>query len=474
MKRSELFFNAILLPLDFVALMVAGILAYYLRVNSWVQGIRPAVFIVELPLREYIQLLAIVSLITVGIFALQGLYSMKVRRRLVEEFTKIFSGISIGMMGVIIAIFLSAELFQSRFIMVAAYGMAIVLVTVGRFIMRQVQVAAVRRGYGVYRVLLVGNGLYGTKLARILQQRPQLGYRVVGQFDEVNVEKLNELMGSHGFDEVILTDPNLPDEKNLVLLDFCDEHKIDYKYIPNLFETHATHVNFREVGGVPVVELLRTPLDGWGRIAKRIMDITGALLGVVLLAPVLAVVALLIQLNSKGPVLYRQTRIGRHKQAFAMYKFRSMYTRYCTGDQYGGETAAEFEHTLRNKMNERTDGPLFKMRSDPRITSVGRWLRRTRIDELPQLLNVLHGEMSLIGPRPHLPSEVARYDKHHERLFTIKPGMSGMAQVNGSSGLPFTEEAKLDIGYIEHWSLRLDIILLLKTFKILLTDRNAV
>ena len=474
MKRFELFFNAILVPLDFVALILAGLLAYYLRISPAVQELRPALFIVDLPLRQYMELVVIMSLVIVLIFAAQGLYAMKVRRRLVEEFTKIFSGISLGIMGVIVWIFLAAELFQSRFILLAAYGLAIFLVMFGRYLMRLMQNMALRRGYGAHRVLLVGNGVYGARLSQLIESRPELGYRVLRQLDVVRWSVLEQLRRKGVIDAVILTDPSLPDEDTLTLLDFCEQYKIDYKYVPSLFETHATHVTFRELGGMPLVELLRTPLDGWGRIAKRGMDVGGAIVGLVFLAPLLLLVALLVKMDSKGQVLYHQTRVGRNKESFEMYKFRSMHSKYCTGKSFGGEQAEEFDKKLRREANERVEGPLFKLRHDPRITRVGRFLRKTRIDELPQLFNVLRGEMSLLGPRPHLPSEVDRYDKHHQKLFTIKPGMSGMAQVNGSSGLTFGEETKLDIGYIEHWSLKLDVILLLKTFKILLTDRNAV
>jgi lipopolysaccharide/colanic/teichoic acid biosynthesis glycosyltransferase len=183
--------------------------------------------------------------------------------------------------------------------------------------------------------------------------------------------------------------------------------------------------------------------------------------------------AVAVKWNSPGPVFYKQIRIGRNMKPFEIIKYRSMFLEYCVGEGYGGRKAQAEDEKLRQQANERT-GPLFKMKSDPRITAVGRVIRRVRIDELPQLLNVLKGEMSLMGPRPHLPQEVERYSKHHRKLFTIKPGMSGMAQVAGNAGLSFEEEAKLDIAYIEQWSLRLDIILLLKTLRILLSDRNAV
>ncbi|MEX2055152.1 MAG: sugar transferase, partial [Candidatus Andersenbacteria bacterium] len=467
MKRSELLFDAMLLPLDFLAIAAAGAVAYYLRLSPTVQRYRPAVFELDLPFLDYMQLVSIVAIAIIGIFALQGLYAMQVTRRMLDELTSIFAGISIGVMLVIVYIFLSAELFQSRFILLAAYVMALVFVTTTRIAIRKLQVAALRRGFGIHRVALVGNGRLSEELIKIFKMKPQLGYRVVGVPDLVRWDVLENIYQRTGIDEVIQTDPSMPEEDNLILLDFCDQYKIDYKYIPNLFETYAAHVRFRQLGGVPVMELLRTPLDGWGRIAKRIMDIVGALLGLIILSPLLLATAMAIKLDSPGSILYRQIRMGKNTRPFHIYKFRSMKQEYCRGEKYGGESAEQLQRQLREQTNERK-GPLFKMRNDPRITRVGRFIRRWRIDELPQLLNVLRSEMSLLGPRPHLPEEVQRYDKYHRKLFTIKPGMSGMAQVNGNAGLPFDQEAKLDIGYIENWSLWHDIILLVKTFIILL------
>lgn len=474
MKRSELFFGAILLPLDYLALLAAGSAAYFLRISQYVQRVRPATFQLDLPFAEYMQLVAVVGALTVGIFALQGLYAMQATRRALDEFTRIFASTSIGIMLVIGYIFLAAELFQSRFIVLAAYLFAIVLVTFGRYVVRNLQRYLLKRGYGVHRVVLAGNGKFSRELASLFLLQPELGYRVVGEVDNLRWSVLERIYKTNGIDEVIQTEPTLSDESNLLLLDFCEQYKIDYKYVPNLFETQAANVRFRTLGTVPVMELHRTPLDGWGRVAKRIMDLLGSLVGLIILAPLFLAAALAIRLNSPGPVLYRQIRMGRHTQPFEIVKFRSMYLEYCVGDNYGGKSAEQKYQELKAQANERKGGPLFKMKDDPRITNIGRLIRKLRIDELPQLLNVLRGEMSLIGPRPHLPEEVAQYSKSHRRLFTIKPGMSGMAQVAGNAGLPFEEEAKLDIAYIEQWSLRLDVVLLLKTFRILLGDKHAV
>ena len=473
MKHSEIFFGALLVPIDFLALVLAGLTAYYVRLNPAIQQIRPAVFALELPLVEYLQLVSIVSAVIVAIFSWQGLYVMQATRRLYNEVSNIFAGVSFGVMLVIIYMFLRAELFQSRFILLAAYVLGIVFVTIGRFLIRRIQTAYLARGVGIHRVALVGRNDNSFQLAEIMKQRPRLGYRVVGSIPAVKWELLESIYKTRGIDEIIQTDPTLSEEDNLVLLDFCDKYKIDFKYIPNAFETHASHIRFRELGGMPVMELSRTPLEGWGRVAKRSLDVVGATLGLVFLSPLFAVTAIAIKLDSPGPVFYRQKRVGRSRQTFQIFKFRSMYIDQCTGDEYGGAKAKKLEEKLRAQTNERT-GPLFKMRDDPRVTKVGRFIRRWRIDELPQLLNVLQGDMSLIGPRPHLPKEITQYEKHHQKLFNIKPGMSGMAQVNGNAGLSFEQEADLDIGYIEGWSMKLDVILLVKTFFLLISDRHAV
>ncbi len=473
MKRSELFFGAILVPIDYVALLFAGAAAYYVRLSQVAQSFRPALFELDLPFPQYMQLVSIVSFAIIAVFAMQGLYAMRVTRKAFDEVTKIFSGVSLGIMLVILFIFLSAELFQSRFIIIIAYAFAFLFVSVGRMMVRQFQHALLRKGMGVHRVLLAGNGHFSAELKAIFARKPELGYVVVGEVDNIEWAAMQKIYNRYGVDEVIQTNQTLSEVDNLILLDFVEQYKINYQFVPNIFETQAINVSYRQVGRVPLLALSRTPLDGWGRIAKRILDIAGAVFGIIVLSPLFFFVAYVIKRNSAGPVLYSQIRAGRNMAPFEILKFRSMHLEYCVGPRYGGKQAEEKYKELKGKANERK-GPLFKMRNDPRITNVGKILRKFRIDELPQLFNVLRGEMSLVGPRPHLLEEVEAYDKYHRKLFTIKPGMSGMAQVAGNAGLAFDEEAKLDIAYIENWSLRLDIVLLIKTFFILLKDKNAV
>lgn len=473
MKRSELFFGALLVPIDFLALLAAGAAAYGIRVSTFVQEFRPVQFTLDLPLNEYIKLVMVVTSVIVLIFSLQGLYALAVTRKSFEEFGRIVTGVTAGFMLIILAIFFRAELFQSRFIVVAAYMFSIIFVSFGRYVVRRIQRMLLGRGFGIHRVLLAGNGKFSEQLNSLFGKRPQLGFRVVGLVPIVRWETLETIYHERGIDEIIQTDSSLPDADNLVLLDFAEQYKIDYKYIPNLFETHAVNVHYRQFGTIPLLELSRTPLEGWGRIAKRIFDVTASILLLIILSPVFAVTAFVVVIDSRGPIFYRQVRVGRNKQPFEIIKFRSMFLEYCVGSSYGGAQAYQKDAELRTSANERK-GPLFKMRRDPRITRVGTYIRRWRLDELPQLINVLWGDMSLFGPRPHLPHEVELYGKDHQRLFTLKPGMSGMAQVAGNAGLSFEEESKLDIAYIENWSLWLDFILFLKTLRIFFKDRNAV
>jgi exopolysaccharide biosynthesis polyprenyl glycosylphosphotransferase len=215
-----------------------------------------------------------------------------------------------------------------------------------------------------------------------------------------------------------------------------------------------------DLGGIPLMGLHETRLPRTARLLKRAQDVLLSVLAMVLLAPFLAVVALLIRLDSPGPALFRQRRVGEGGRLFDIYKFRSM------------RMGAEEEQPLLRQHNE-ASGPLFKIRADPRLTRTGRWLRRLSVDELPQLFNVLRGEMSWVGPRPGLPSEVAEYQPWHRQRLEVPPGITGLWQVSGRSELTFDEMCLLDIYYIENWSLALDLIILLRTIPRVLFAQGA-
>jgi exopolysaccharide biosynthesis polyprenyl glycosylphosphotransferase len=463
MKKSELIFSALLVPVDFLMFLTAGIAAYFLRVSPLLAKWRPVLFALNLPFERYFILLIGVSIFGILIFAVSGLYNITASKHLFKEFFQIVVGVSATLLAIIIYIFFSRELFESRFIVVAAWIFAVIFISLGRFFIKKLQRYLVGRyDVGIHNVIMIGEDKMSRRIIKEIKKNPDLGYRIVKQFYDLNSEKIKKfIIKSKSFiDEIILASPRYERKEVLELLEFCDEQRIGFKFVPNLFQAHTTNVELNTFDGIPLIEIKKTPLDGWGKILKRGVDIFGSLFGIILLSPFFLLIGLIIKLNSEGPVFVRLKRISQRKE-FYLYKFRSMI-----------KNAEELKRDLL-KENERKDGPLFKMKNDPRITKMGRFLRKWRIDEFPQLFNVLRGEMSLVGPRPHQPDEIERYEKHHKRVLLIKPGMTGMAQISGSSDLPFEEEVKLDAYYIENWTPKKDIYILVKTFIVLFKDKTA-
>ncbi len=461
MKRAELIFTAILVPLDFLMLVGAGLAAYFLRISPWLAQYRPVLFYLNLPFSHYLELVIGVSIFLLIVFALVGLYEIRIHRPLLDDFLKIIIALSAGIIVLVFYIFLSREWFNSRFLILAGWLMAIFFVSFGRLLISQWQQYLIKKyHFGAQRVLVVGRDGISRKIVQNIREQTSLGYLLVGNLTNPDLKKIKAKINNPGVEEVILADPNWPKERILELVDFCEENHLVFKFVPNLFQTLTTNTSIETLGDLPMVELRRTALDGWGKIIKRVIDFIGALVGLILLSPFFAFFAFIIKWNSAGPVLVKLRRVNQGKE-FDLYKFRSMIK--------GAEGLKKFLWAY----NEREDGPLFKIKDDPRITKLGRFLRRYRIDELPQLINVFKGEMSLIGPRPHQPDEIVQYRKHHKKVLAIKAGMTGFAQVSGSSDLPFEEEIKLDTYYVENWSLLMDLKIFLKTWVILLKDRSA-
>lgn len=462
MKRSELTFSALLVPIDYLMIVLAGLTAYYLRFSSSLTEIREVFY--TLPFGEYINIVFVVGALWIFVFAVSGLYVTRDSRRLVDELAKIFVACSTGVMLIIILIFFQRELFSSRFIILAGWVISIVYVSLGRIAVRALQRALYRRGIGLHGVVIIGRDKTSNDLAVALGHQPTLGYRVVAHhqsFDALTQATVLAASQSGSVDEIILADTELDRHSISRLIDFCDENHITFKYAADLFDTQASNLEIDALIGIPMVELKRTPLDGWGRIIKRTFDVISSIILIILFSPLMILTAVAIRLDNPGPVFVKLQRIGYRGMPFKILKFRSMIVN------------AHSQKKELLKYNERPDGPLFKMERDPRITRVGRLIRRTSIDELPQFFNVLVGTMSLVGPRPHEPEEVAQYQKHQRRLLSIKPGITGMAQTAGRSDLSFEDEVKLDTFYIEHWTLKLDAQILLKTPWAVISPRKA-
>jgi exopolysaccharide biosynthesis polyprenyl glycosylphosphotransferase len=463
MKKSELFFTAALVPLDFLLVLLAGLTAYSLRFG-WLIALRPAVF--ELPFRGYLMLALGLSFIYVLTYAMAGLYSVSGARRLRFEMARIFIASAAGMALAIVTIFF-------RFIVLAAWIFAFIYTGLSRVAVRMLQRLAVRWGIGIRRVAVIGGDDRITEtLVREFGERKVMGYRVAARFDRFDDDVRRQLDAMNESDEIdglIVTSPNIGRDTLADALAFAQSRHLEFKYSADLLATRVSNLEIGAISGVPIVEVKGTRLDGWGRILKRIFDFLGAAALIVLTSPIMIATAIAIKLDSPGPVLFTRLpggeparRIGECGRPFLFLKFRSMR-----------RDSHEQRYNALAGLNERADGPLVKIKNDPRVTKVGKFIRKWSIDELPQLFLVLTGSMSLVGPRPHLPEEVAKYTDRQRRVMAVKPGITGMAQVSGRASLTFEDEIRLDTYYIENWTLWLDVSILLKTPLVVFSMRGA-
>ncbi|MEK7532642.1 MAG: sugar transferase [Patescibacteria group bacterium] len=474
MKRSELILMFIQLPLDFLMLLLAGLTAYVVRFTATVISIRPPQFAFEQT--AYLTLVAGVSAGWILIFAFSGLYRPDPNRKLANDLVRVFLACSTGLAAITVFMFFRGELFNSRFIVLAAWGFAVIFVIAGRLFMRIVRSILYRANIATKHIVVIGDDRVTEAILKTIKNRKGLGYFVRAhypRFTSHTQNEIEELHAKHRIDELIFTNPKAREEEALEIVEFCTERHITFKYSADLFSTYVTNMDVSSIAGIPVIEMKKTRLDGWGRIIKRMVDFTLALIGAIIASPFMLLAALAIAIETGGPVIYRNERVGCKGETFNTLKFRTMHKKYCIGTQFkNSKEALEFEQQLIKEQNTK-EGPLYKIKNDPRVTLVGRVLRRASIDELPQLFNVLGGSMSLVGPRPHQPREVEQYERHHKVVHDIRPGITGLAQISGRSDLSFEEEIRLDTFYMEHWSLLMDAIILLKTPFILLRKRKA-
>ncbi len=456
MKRSEIAISVSLVPIDYLVVVGAGIAAYFIRFWQPVQQIRPAIF--ELSFEAYLTLLWGIALIWVLGFAMAGLYSMRGTRRPIDEIYKIILGSSTAVAILMFIFFFSRSLFDSRFIIIAGWLFTTVFVIMARGMIRFIQHFLYRYGLGVHRVIVIGRGQLAQEVVENFKKDINAGLKVVGKFSDFNLgseKEIYQLVMNDKFDEILIADASISDEQVTRLNDFSYLNHITLKFVAGIFDTPITNFEFNTIAGLPIIEVKKTRLDGWGKIYKRFFDVVVGSLLIVFISPLLILISVLILVDSRGRILFSYQRIGQFGQPFKYFKFRSMVK-----DAHQKRFDEEFMATHENL---RAGTPMIKFKDDPRITRVGKLIRRFSIDELPELFNVVIGRMSIVGPRPHEIEEVAKYNSHQKRVLTIKPGMTGMAQVSGRSDLNFDDEIRLDIWYMENWTPKLDFMILLKT-----------
>lgn len=462
--KSRFLYTVLLVFIDVAMMVLAFVLSYFLRL--WTERLTPAD---SGTIGSYLSVLVIQVLTLVAIFFFARLYHTQRGISRVDEFYSVFVAVSVG---AIMSVAFNAFLIRngpdySRRMIVLNWVLTIVLVTMGRLLYARLKWALQGRGVGAARVLIVGTGETGRMVLRAIERSPGLGYELVGMVSHGSqprnlgvpvlgtTEELSSLIASQQIDEVIIALPDAPSGEILPIISDCHRAKVATRVYPSVFQLITSDLSIGHLGGLPLLTVRDTVLRGWRLTLKRAMDLTGSGVGLVVLAPFMLLVAVMIKLDSRGPVFYTQERMGLDEKPFEMIKFRSM------------KVGAEDE-----------TGPVWAIKEDPRRTRLGAFIRRFSLDELPQFINVFLGEMSLVGPRPERPvfveqfkQLIPRYVERHQE----KAGMTGWAQVNGLRGdTSVVERTKYDLYYIENWSILFDLKILIKTLATFVHQKTAI
>ncbi len=462
MKRGRALIVLTLVLTDAAMSLLAFYIAYTLRAVALGDKIGP--------FANYVLLAGIQLVNTLLVFFIYKFYHRRHAALLMDELYRIFGAVSVATLLTIafIGFLLRDILDYQRSMLVFAWLAALGTITLGRFVHGRVQRRLQRRGIGAERVLIVGAGEVGRMILQKIQHTPGLGYRVVGFADAAanggpakvmglpmlgKVDDLPAIIEANGIGEVIIGLPEASHEELVGIISLCEREKVSIRVFPDVFQIMAAEVTISDLAGLPLLTIRDVALRGWKLTLKRLVDVAGSSLALTFLSPLMMLVAVVIRLDSPGPVFFAQERMGLDARPFKMLKFRSM------------------------RQDAEANGPGWTVKDDPRRTRIGAFIRKVSIDELPQFINVLMGDMSLVGPRPEQPAYVEQFrqsiprymDRHRE-----KAGCTGWAQINGLRGdTSIAERTKYDLWYIENWSLWLDFKIMLRTAFRAVSDKSA-
>lgn len=472
-RRYEHWFAAGKVVTDAVLVNLGFFIAYRVRYQlQWFREVEPSYY---RPYGVFLPSALALTAILLVIYWIDGAYTPSRGRTWLDKSHDLLRGTVTGTAVMMVVVFLYRPFFYSRLIFGYAGVFIFALLSASRLLEGVIRDRLRRHGIGVRRALIVGAGEIGRTVMRNLMAQPEMGYEVVGFVDDApekghtDIGRMKALGGTanipavvaeHGIDEVIVTLPWISHRKIMRVIAQCERQNVRAKLVPDMFQISISQVELEVINGIPMLGVREPSIRGWNRAVKRTVDVFVVALGLVVFSPLMALIALAIRLDSRGPVVFQQVRVGRDGEKFLLYKFRTM---------------RDDAEDTRERLDDRNEaqGPIFKMKADPRCTRVGRFLRRSSLDELPQLYNVLRGEMSLIGPRPPLPDEVKQYKPWQRRRLEVSPGITGLWQVSGRSDLTFDEMVLLDLFYIENWSLLLDIQIALRTIPTIMLGTGA-
>jgi len=441
---------------DFVTINTAWIIYYFIRVESgWIPYTAPASFIVP-SLAVYIYWFII--------FSFAGLYQHWFVRSRFDEFASVLKTISFGCFILFFVIFLDDAISDSRaisrYLILIYWSLMIISVGFGRILIRSLQMTMLQKGIGLRNSIIIGTGKRGNELESLLSKFPQLGYKFTGFVSAARANASGLLLGDifslkriidiYKVSEVLIALEENEKDKLFDVIRYCQETDVNLKIMPDTYEIVSGLAKTNQLYGVPFIEVMPEIMPYGSKLFKRILDVILSLFFLLIFSPILILIVVLIKFTSKGPILYKQVRVGRNSKQFNMYKFRSMVK---DAEEYGPEWAGE---------------------KDPRITGIGRIIRKVYMDEFPQLLNVLKNEMSIVGPRPERPYFVEMLSKeipYYYKRLSVKPGITGWAQIKhkyDSSLDDVKEKLKFDFYYIENMSLKLDFKIMVNTFLVII------
>jgi exopolysaccharide biosynthesis polyprenyl glycosylphosphotransferase len=463
------------MPFIDVALASASfVLAYIIRYQ--LQILRPVNEFNRAPFEPYIPYMVIYAALLFLSYQGSRLYKNIRGRSWLEEVYAIINGITSATVLMMAISFVTQPLVFSRLMIIYVAAITIVLLALARAIRRTIQARLRAKGIGVQRVLVVGESDVGRAVLRTIIARRELGYQAVGYLSDdparanVNLGRvkgmgeladLERVVRDEKVDVVMITLPWAHHERILHMVQTCQQYNVDVQVVPDVFQLNLRQVQVENLDGIPLLHVNGyAPFPGINRLLKRAIDVAIILLVSPILLPLLLFVAVAIRLEGAGPILYAARRVGENGREFRMIKFRSMV-----------QDADLLREELVKQSGDDPRRP--KIKNDPRITRVGRFIRATSMDELPNFINVLLGQMSLVGPRPPTPEEVQHYEPWHMQRLSIMPGITGLWQINGRSDVPFDEMCLLDIYYIENWSVKLDAQILMMTIPRVLLRQGA-
>ncbi|MGF7229585.1 MAG: exopolysaccharide biosynthesis polyprenyl glycosylphosphotransferase [Candidatus Saccharibacteria bacterium] len=473
-NNASLVYNACLIVGDFLALVAAFVAAYILRVK-----LDPRPLIEPIHALSYLGIFLTVLPFWILIFAWLGLYNSNIYEKRFVEFGRLVVGSFIGLLFLVFWNFVSkTPIFPARLVPIYGFTIAFALLIVYRNLLRYVRTTLFKYSVGLTRVVIVGDtAITGEIVESLLHNRS--GYHIVAiisnkqfaqhalipSFKTFKEFLKTEPLGLHG---IIQTELFSNEGRNAEILTYAQKNHITYRFVPGNTELFVGNIEvelFRS--SLPVIVVRQTAIFGWGRIVKRISDlILGGIL-LLLASPFMLIIAAFVKASDGGDIFFRQKRLTRYNQTFGVYKFRTLITKY-----NGLDPEEAFVKMGRPELVKEYRDNGDQIPNDPRFSRIGRFLRATSLDEVPQLINVVKGDISLVGPRALIPRELAEYSKRHT-ILSVKSGITGLAQVSGRRDISFDERRKLDLYYVQNWSLWLDIVILAKTLRSVFARQGA-